>query len=99
MRCTSSHRLCPRCRRWQCADPLRMPRAQVQKLISENEATKVFFEEQGIETAALEAELARLHSRLLALGGGSRRRDCHLMAPPIPLSGVSIGMNRGLSSK
>ena len=28
-------------------------------------------------------------------GGSSRRRDCHLMAPPVPLSGVSIAINRG----
>ena len=28
-------------------------------------------------------------------GGNSRRRDCHLMAPPVSLVGVSIGINRG----
>ena len=28
-------------------------------------------------------------------GETSRRRDCHSAAPPLPLVGVSIGMNRG----
>eukprot|EP01052_Picozoa_sp_SAG31_P014395 SAG31_NODE_892_length_11180_cov_22.596426_11_plen_196_part_00 len=43
---------------------------RVEAMIEENSATRKFFEEQGIDTAPIEAELARLRSRLLAIGGG-----------------------------
>ena len=40
-----------------------------------------------------------IHPASLPAGAASRRRDCHSATPPLPLAGVSIGINKGVSAK
>ena len=52
-----------------------------------------FFGELGLLSAAKNTRSATV--RATSAARISRRRGCHLMAPPLPLVGVSIWINRG----